>query len=97
MRRESCSQLPHQRGQDDEVREAQPRASRRRDHKRVLGRDARPASRKRPQVSVAVAVENAILTPVVPALHEIEYLPALWMKRVRDADRRGHFPGVAGS
>jgi hypothetical protein len=48
-------------------------------------------------VPVAVAVEDAILTPIVPAFQELEYLPALWMKRVRDPDRRGHFPGVAGS
>ena len=97
VRRESCAQLPHQRRQDDEVREAKPRASRRRDHERVLGRYARPASRKRRQVSVAVAVENAVLTPVRPAFHHVEDLPALWMKRVRDPDRRGHFPGVTGS
>ena len=97
MRRESSSQLLHQRRQDDEVGEAQPRASRRRDHERVLGRDARPASRKRRQVPVVVAVEDAILTPVVPPLYELEHLPALGMKRVRDPDRRGHFLGVAGS
>ena len=69
----------------------------RRDHERVLGRDARPASRQRRQVSVAVAVEDAVFTPVGAAFHHVEDLPALWMKRVRDPDRRGHVPGVTGS
>ena len=83
--------------QDDEVGEAQPRASRRRNHERVLGRDVRPARRKRRQVPVVVAVEDALLTPEVPPLHKIELLPELGMKRVRDPDRRGHLAGVAGS
>ena len=50
--------------------------------------------RQRYQMSVTVAVEDPLLTPAVPAFHEVDVLPELGMKRVRDPHRGGHLIGA---
>jgi hypothetical protein len=45
-------------------------------------------------MSVTVAVEDPLLTPAVPAFDEVDVLPELGMKRVRDPHRCGHLIGA---
>jgi hypothetical protein len=48
-------------------------------------------------VSPSVTVEDALLAPVRPELHEVELLSNQWVKWVCDADGSGRLPGATCS
>ena len=60
----------------------------------ILRRDTRPARRQRGQVSLQIAVEDPLFTPVGPLQHEVDFLPELRMERMRDPDGPRHIAGA---
>ena len=45
-------------------------------------------------MSLQVAIEDAIITPLHAVRDNVEHLPAQWMKGVGDANSTGHFAGA---
>ena len=58
---------------------------------RVRGDEARPARGERRQVSLSIAVEDPVLTPVRPMIDEVDLLPGLRVERMRYANNSRRF------
>ncbi len=65
--------------------------------KQRLRHNIRPASGQRCQVSGGVAVVDPVFTPIVPVNDEVDLLPELRMKRMRDPNGTCYILGATCS
>ena len=81
-------------GQFDQILDTERDSSRTDRGHGILRRDTRPARRQRGQVSLPIAVEDPLFTPVGPLKDEVDLLPELRMERMGDPDGPRHVPGA---
>ena len=81
-------------GQFDQILDTERDSSRTDRGHGILRRDTRPAGRQRGQVSLPIAVEDPLFSPVGPLKDDVDLLPDLRMERVRDPHGQSHIAGA---
>ena len=83
-------EAPDQQGQLEQILDPKPGPARCYDDERILRNQARPARRQRDKMPLVAAVENTVLTPVVPLLHDVDRLAQERMERMCNPRRAPH-------
>ena len=82
----SSPQLPHQRGELEQVREPKMRAPRTHDHRGIFRDQAGPLRRDRPQLLLRVVEVDPVLTPVVAPCDYAKLASRLGVERMSDPE-----------
>lgn len=78
----------------DQIVQPELRSLARHGHDGISGHQAGPSRRQRGDVAVNGSVEHTVFAPVRAPDHQLDFLTALRMERMRDPDRWGHLLGA---